>query len=391
MLIHLHKTFAAVILLLCLTASAVNAVPAPSVAADANGDPLPPGVIARLGTLRLRHICTALAWAPDGQTLASGGNDGTIRIWDAASGKQVRQCSGLKDANIHALTYLPDGKTLVSKGNDNTIRVWNLAAGDEIRTLYPAQPQAAALVPGEDEDALIELCTDNTVHVWDMTTGRESSHLELSRGKRQISLALSPDGKRVAGWSLPNALTAWDATTGKELFHATTKSANLVSLVFSRDGKTLTGSGAPGQIQIWDANSGKELHYYEGVAAVHGLAFSSDGKTIAGVGDNGAPRLWNLETGKEQEQFEAPPARGRVFFAGDRLALSPDGKIAAAAYGSAIHFWSVETGKLLQRFTGHTAAVEDMQFSADGRGLVSWGQEGKARLCYIGTAKEMGS
>ena len=100
--------FAAVILLSSLPPSAVHAVPAPPVAADAFGDPLPAGVIARLGTVRLRHTCMALAWAPDGQTLASAGWDGTIRIWDAASGKQVRQCRGWMNVNGQALTYLPD-------------------------------------------------------------------------------------------------------------------------------------------------------------------------------------------------------------------------------------------------------------------------------------------
>jgi WD40 repeat protein len=386
-----RAAFAAGILLFSLASSTMNAVPAPPVAADAYGDPLPAGVIARLGTLRLRHTCIALAWAPDGQTLASAGWDGTIRIWDAASGKQVRQCKGWQSGNIQALTYLPDGKTLACKGNDSMLHVWDTATAREVRTLFPAQQQAAALAPGAEDDMLVELCTDNTLHVWDLTTGRESSHLELSRGKQQSRVALSADGKRVAGWGFPDDLTVWDASTGKELFHAATQLKTPMSLTFSRDGKIVAASGAPGQIVTWDAESGKELRRYEGAGFLQWLTFSQDGKYVAGIGGDRAVHLWSLAEGKELRHFESPASCGPSWAGVGALAFSPDAKTVAASQGAVIHFWNVETGKLLQRFTGHTAAVDDVRFSADSHRVVSCGKDGMARLWDVGTAKEIAS
>jgi WD40 repeat protein len=369
----------------------VNAVPTPPVAADANGDPLPPGVIARLGTLRLRHNCTALAWVPDGQTLASAGNDGTIRLWDAASGKQIRQCMRWQNGNIQALTYLPDGKTLACKGNDRMVHVWNTAAGREVRTLVPAQQEAAALAPGAEEDSLVELCTDNTLRVWDLTTGRESSSLELSRGKQIVRAALSADGKRVAGWGIQDDLTVWDATTGKQIFRAAAQLKTPMSLTFSHDGKIMAASGAPGQIVAWDAENGKELHRYEGAGFLQWLTFSQDGKNVAGVGGDRAVHLWSLVQGKELRQVESPVSCGPTWEGVGALAFSPDGRTLAASQGSTIHFWDVETGKLVQRFTGHTAAVVDVRFSSDNQRVVSCGKDGTARLWDVGTAKEIAS
>jgi hypothetical protein len=86
---------------------------APEPALDAYEDPLPPGAIARLGTTRLRHACRALAWAPDGKTFASIGNDGAVRIWDAASGKEVRQIN-MRGNWFNTPIYNSDGKYLVA-------------------------------------------------------------------------------------------------------------------------------------------------------------------------------------------------------------------------------------------------------------------------------------
>src|ERR1700682_1022795 len=117
-----RTTFAAV-LIGCLTLSSLG------------GAPAPPAVPARLGTVRLRHACYALAWGPDGRTLVSAGVDGTIRFWDVAAGKEVRQGRGLPNVGLQAITYFPDGKSIATKANEGMIRIWDAATGREVRTL----------------------------------------------------------------------------------------------------------------------------------------------------------------------------------------------------------------------------------------------------------------
>jgi WD40 repeat protein len=96
---------------------------------DLYGDPLPPGAIARMGTVRLRHEgpASAVAFSPDGQTLASGGRDGTIRLWEMATGKERLRIQG-PATMFRSVAFSPDGKLLASGHSNSTILIWDVAA-----------------------------------------------------------------------------------------------------------------------------------------------------------------------------------------------------------------------------------------------------------------------
>src|SRR5436853_11850 len=101
---------------------------------DRNGDPLPPGAVARLGTLRFHHGdgAVAVAYSPDGKTLASGGyGDSEVRLWEAKTGEAVFKLSNHR-GYVEALAFSPDGKLLASAGHDRTVRLWEPTAGKEL-------------------------------------------------------------------------------------------------------------------------------------------------------------------------------------------------------------------------------------------------------------------
>ena len=257
--------------------------PAWADAAAADDEPLPPGAVARLGSARLRQACTALAWAPDGKTFASAGTEGSVRVWDAATGKKVGE---FKTPYVYfsSIAFAPDGKRLAAGAMNGAMYILDAATGREVRTLSQ-QPAfgVVALAWRTDDEQLVTLNLAGGPRIWDLTTGKVFVPPEQLAGRTPLTReALSPDGRRVALWRQPDLLTVSDAD-GKELFHAPTQFRQVDGLAFSPDGKTLAVSSFPAaQVAFWDVDAGKEVRRLEGVHLLdRGLALSPDGKAFA--------------------------------------------------------------------------------------------------------------
>jgi len=390
MFLRLSAAFAAACLIAVPSPAARANAPA-SAPADPYGDPLPPGTVGRLGTIRLRHNCVSLAWAPDGKTFATVGGDGTVRLWDATSGKEVRQ---FRQTGVfyNSVLFEPDGKRLIAGGTDGGLHLLDAATGREGRTLTAASQQITAVAVRADDGMVVALGADGGLRVWDPTTGKiaRQSGAGPAGVASQRRTGLSPDGRRYASWGPTDALTVRD-DEGKELFTAPTQFRAVDGLAFSPDGKTLAVSSMiASQVALWDAATGKEIRRLDGMRVLgRALALSPDAKYLAGVGADGAVRVWGAASGKELRQFELPRGMliGLVTFSGTPLAFSPDGKTLAAAQGLAVHLWDVEGNKDLHEFVGHNAPIDDLQFTPDGRGVLTCGKDGATGQWDAATGK----
>jgi WD40 repeat protein len=243
---------------------------------------------------------TAISLSPDGKTLASaGGYDLTLKCWDVATGKEKATLTGHTDA-VWAVTFAPDGKTLASASGDRTIRLWDVAAGKETRSLdgHTRFLRALAFLP--DGRALIS-CGAAGLHVWDAATGKErppSRHQEPT-----FCLAVSPDGKTVAAGTAPvgpevlevGRVVFWDPATDKDKATLLAAFRDVVSaLAFSPDGKLLA-VGKTGKVQLWDVSRQELLVTLRGhTKYVAALAFSPDGKVLASGSYDNTIRLWDV-------------------------------------------------------------------------------------------------
>jgi WD40 repeat protein len=464
---------------------------------DLYGDALPVGALQRLGTVRFRHNATAIAYSPDGKILASGGRDNVIRLFDAASGKEIRRLVGHRprsyrppadvrnaldalvgatgEGGVNSVAFAPDGKTVASGGWDDTVRLWDVQTGKELRKLDAHKAMVGRVVFSADGRILASRgALDGTVRLWEPVTGTQlqkftglsninpwrfnhdtalaispdsktvattarnalvfydvASGAEMKRLPAHvygITVAYSPDGKLLASGGVDEgpdvySLRIWDVVTGKELrkcelpkmepptyvswdpnnngklaaviaeddmhiFDANTgKEALRIKhywpsrVIYSTDGKTLASAGSGPTIRHWDAATGKELDLeHEGHrSGVADVAITADGKLVASGGES--IRLWDPATGKMVRQIEF---KGGVTC----LAFAPDGKtLASGGLGRVVHLWDVESGKQQGEFKPHANSVRGVTFSGDGKLLASGDAQSTIRIWDVKTGK----
>ncbi len=305
------------------------------------GHSLPPGAVARLGSARLPQevAVTGLAFSPDGKWLASGGRDGAVRLWAAATLRKVHHLKGLHGFEAR-VAFSPDGKLLAGAGigGDPGVILWDVVSGKE-RWRGPGACAALAFSP--DGKGLACGLLAGAVSLREVGTGKETRRFE---GHNEVAahLAFLDHGRTLAAVTYRHTLFLWDVTTGKERGRLANSEATVMPLGFSPDGKTLVSQPSGTEVLLWDVAAGKPGRRLRSKAnadrnADYGTilgcsgAFSPDGRWLA----VGAPRdhihLWDLSSGKDFFWVCDTP-RGRRISA---LAFSADGRTWPRAVGTA--------------------------------------------------------
>ena len=138
-----------------------------------------------------------VAFSPDGQRIASGSFDNTVKVWDATNGNEVMSCS--HGSVVYSVAFSPDGKRIISGGLDKIIKVWDASTGAELMALRGHEKQIIRMVFHPDGNRFASLDNNNTIIVWDMETGTEVITLRGHNDGSLSSVAISPDGKTIAG------------------------------------------------------------------------------------------------------------------------------------------------------------------------------------------------
>jgi WD40 repeat protein/class 3 adenylate cyclase len=313
-----------------------------------------------------------VAFSPDGSLVATGGEDDTIRLWDAVTHEKVRILRGHSD-DILAVTFSPDGTRLATTSIDQSAKVWDTATGEILFTLsgHKAAPYHIAFSP--DGKHLATTSFDETAKVWDAVTGQELVTLE-GHFDEVLSIAFSQDGKHLVTGSMDFSAKVWDAGTGQLLFDLYTGGDWVTGVVFTADGGRVLTALQTGGVVIWDfpaslaAAAGQSLFtiYDEGLGFLTSITLSQDGARIATGNSNGTLKIWDAATGQE---LISQAAHNYSIYG---LAFSPDGQeILTSSPDGTTKLWDLtpEGSREWRTMSGYVL-LSDLAFSHDGDRLV---------------------
>jgi WD40 repeat protein len=327
----------------------------------------------------------AIAFSPGGKTFASAGADGSLRLWDTATGESVRRFEGHRDL-VLSVAFSHDGRTLVSGGMDHTVRLWDVASGREIRQLTGPREAVTAVSFSPDCKMVVAGGRDQRVRLWDANTGRELHHDADPEGI-VWAVAVSPDGKTLASGGQDHVIRLWDAATHKPLRRLEGHTGDVVALAFSPDGKSVASAsaGPDKTLRVWETATGQELRHFtaDHPAGFSDVAFSPDGKRLAASSHDQTVRLWDITTGKPIRVFRTGGmVASRVCFTGGGETLI------AAGFGQNFCGWSVNSGIEVSHVESKTSFRYCMAVSDDGRNLAGQDDEGHVIVWELATGQE---
>jgi mono/diheme cytochrome c family protein len=269
-----------------------------------------------------RGAVRALALSADGRFAVSGGEDGTVRVWDLVSGRERRRFVGHRD-EVNAVAFAPDGKHVLSGGADRTVRVWNVSTGREVHKLAGHTDAVRSVAVSRDGRYALSGGEDRAVRLWDLEKGTEVRALG-GHGGPVTALTFSADGKRALSGGHDRLVRLWEVPSGKLLGRWEGHTGAVYAVAFSRDGKQALSGGADRSVRRWDVSTGRAQAVLTSHAnAVVAVAFAGDGKhVVSGASRYDTPdravRRWLIATGREVggmkeeagERIEAIALRG---------------------------------------------------------------------------------
>ncbi|KAK7426210.1 hypothetical protein QQZ08_007239 [Neonectria magnoliae] len=319
-------------------------------------------------------LVNSVVFSADGQRLASGSGDETVKIWDAATGACVQTLKGHGDL-VNSVVFSADGQHLVSGSDDKTVKIWDAATGACVQTLKGHSDSVNSVVFSADGQRLVSGSDDKTVKIWDAATGACVQTLK-GHGDWVRSVVFSADGQHLASGSGDKTVKIWDAATGVCVQMLEGHGDSVRSVVFSADGQRLASGSDDKTVKIWDAATGACVQTLKGHGdSVRSVVFSADGQRLVSGSDDKTVKIWDAATGACVQTLKGH---------GDSVnsvVFSADGQhLASGSDDETVKIWDAAMGVCVQTLEGHSNWVRSVVFSADGQRLASSSDDGIVKI-----------
>jgi eukaryotic-like serine/threonine-protein kinase len=318
------------------------------------------------------------AFDPEATRVVTASGDGTAKIWDAQSGKEVRTLGVPNARAIYDASFSPDGTKVATAGEDPTARIWDARSGEGLLTLRGHERGLNRLEFSRDGARIVTASDDKTARVWDAASG---AHLLTLRGHthRVLSASFSRDGSRIVTSSEDRTARIFDATSGAAILTLCGHTAPVWSARFNADGSGVITAVAGGQYEparIWDAKHGSgPIKLDEGRDSARAW-FSPDGSEVATIrwgNRSSKPSILEARTGRRCRFLETT--------SGTSIEFSRDGsRIVTAGSDNTARIWGADSGENLLTLLGHKGFLTAASFSPDGSLIVTASTDGTARL-----------
>lgn len=334
--------------------------------------------------IQLGHVASvkSIALSPDGKYALSGSSDESVKLWEVASGREIRTFNG-HGSTISSVAFSPDGTQALTASWDKTVKLWDIASGRELRTYTGHTGAVTSVAFSPDGKQALTGSWDKTAIIWEVNTGRVIHTLTGHTGWVN-SVVFSPDSRYAISGSSDDTIKLWELSSGREVRTFTGHSRNIRSVDFSPDGRFIISGGEDNIMKLWEVSSGEEVRTYTGHSKfITSVAFSPDGTHALSSSLDNTIKLWNISNGQEERTF-----KGHTDFVETVMFTSDGSYILSGSKDQTLKLWEVKSGIEVTTFTGYSNDLRSSTFTPDGVYTITGSKDHTLKLWDVVTGRK---